>query len=123
MAGYSTKLDLATRVLREMQRVPFGESPNAEDVAVIYEKYDTKLEEWRDRSVAYWENTGSTVSEIPTSVIEPLVALMVNATEHQFGRNPKTVEQRQAIEERLLRWLRRHTTVKSKRKPVMVDYF
>lgn len=105
---YKTKLQLCTATLRDMTRLGFVDDASQEDVNVICERYDTKLEEWRDRNIAYWDNTDLTTKEIPVEIFDQLVALMVNETEAMFGRRPKSQADKRAAEEYLLRRVRFH---------------
>lgn len=119
-----TKAELATEMLKRSRIVGVAEDVPSEDMQRVTSIYDSKLEEWRDRSLVYWENTGLHVAEIPASCFDNLVALLINAAESQFGLNSNISQlDRMAIEDRLLRALRRHTRVQSARLPLEQDYF
>lgn len=102
-----TKSALSSAVLVQLRVTGAGETPSAEDAALVEDRYDAKLAEWRDRGVVWWPNTGRSVEEIPLEIFQPLVDLMENEIGHSFGRDNPAVERR-AIEERLLGNLRRN---------------
>lgn len=118
-----TKRDLAIETLRRARLVGSLEVPPAEDLARVVTVYNTKLEEWRDRGLVYWPNTNDVTEEIPIAVFDILVDLLVNVIAPQFGQATLSVLDRNAVEDRLLGRLRRHTHMKSSRLPVQADYF
>ena len=120
-----TKRELATEMLRRIRVVGLLEPAPAEVLTRVGAIYDSKLHEWRDRGLVYWENTdGFETAEIPGGVYETLVQLLINVGESQFGKNVQISQlDRNAIEDRLLRSLRRHTHMQSARLPAQVDYF
>ena len=119
-----TRRDLVTAMLRRARIVGSSEPVPAEDFEIVASIYATKLEEWRDRDLVYWANTGNDVAEIPPIVFDTLVNLMINEGESQFGKNINmSVLDRSLIEDRLLKRLRRHTHMKSSGLPVQPDYF
>ena len=117
-----SKEALATAVLRKMGIVAAGNSPSPADSQFVKETYDQKLEEWRDRGLIYWSNTGDAVAEIPAPVFQPLVALIENCVWPAFGRR-SAPEDQAAREELLLKALRRHVARPSTGLPLRVDYF
>ncbi|MGI9521239.1 MAG: hypothetical protein ACR2PG_06270 [Hyphomicrobiaceae bacterium] len=118
-----SKHQLAMAVLREMGLVANADEPAAEDLARIIAVYEQKLEEWRERRVVFWDNTEAATVDIPLVVFEPLVSLVVNAVEHEFGRNVRSTLERELDEVELLRDLRRHTAQRSAGRPIRVAYF
>jgi hypothetical protein len=119
-----TLRELITATLRRARIVGSLEMVPAEDFELVASIYGTKLEEWRDRSLVYWENTGSDVAEIPPQVFDVLVDLMINQSESQFGKNTNlSVLDRATIEDQILRRLRRHTHMKSSGFPTQPEYF
>jgi len=106
MATFKTKAQLSAAVLEQMNEVGVGQSVDPDEAALIEERYDWKLAEWRDRGLVWWANTTRSAEEIPLQVFQPLVDLMENEVMHSFGRdNP--MPQRKAMEEQLLVMLRR----------------
>ena len=119
-----TKKELATTMLRRSRIVGTLVEPAAEDLQRVTDIYDSKLAEWRDRNLVYWDNTGLDSAEIPDACFDTLVDLMVNADESQFGKNVQlSTLDRRSIEDRLLRWLRRHTRTRSSGMPIQPEYF
>ena len=121
-----TKRALVTEALRQMRVVGLNEDPPSEVMVRTGEIYDRKLEEWRDRDLVYWTNAAGAydTEEIPGPVFSNLVALLINRVEAQFGKNTNlTPLDRDNIEDRLLRSVRRHTHMQSARRPQHVDYF
>ena len=84
---------------------------------------------WKNGATAtlvYWTNTAGdySTSEIPGAVFHNLVSLLINRVESQFGKNTQTSQlDRDAIEDRLLKSLRRHTHMQSARRPHVVEHF
>lgn len=118
-----TKNQLCTEVLKRAQITGSADTPASEDLARVVAIYDTKLHEWMDRDLVYWTNTNGTTAEIPAPVFEPLVALLINAAERQFGKNAQiSLLDRQAIEDMLLKRLRRHTRMQSANMPHYGEY-
>ncbi len=112
-----SKKALATRVLRKMAVVAADESPASTDSTYVMSIYDDKLEEWRDRKLIYWPNTGEDVAEIPSVVVPALVNLIINEVATTFGKAPI------GDEELLLKPLRRHVARAPTGLPLRVDYF
>lgn len=117
-----TKTELSTAALRKLKAVAADETPSATDALFVENVYDDKLEEWRERDVAYWENTGRAVAEIPNIVFPTLVLLMANEVQGDFGQ-PQKMEDQVAREDVILRRLRRHTAMPSSGEPTDVEYF
>lgn len=117
-----TKTELSTATLRKLRIVAADETPSAADAAFVENAYDDKLEEWRERDMAYWENTGRAVAEIPNVVFPTLVLLMANEVQTDFGQAQK-LEDQIAREDVILRRLRRHTAMASSGEPTEVEYF
>lgn len=117
-----TKEQLVTATLRQMGLVPVGDSPAPENASFVKGVYDQKLEEWRDRNLVYWTNTGDAVAEIPDAVVQPLVMLLANWVGPSFGK-AATLEEQTAREEYLLKALRRHVARHPTGLPLRVDYF
>jgi hypothetical protein len=119
-----TKRQLGTEVLKRSRIVGAADTPSAVDLARVTDIYDTKLEEWRSRDLVYWTNTDLATEEIPIEVFDTLVALMINCSESQYGRNTQISQlDRMAIEDRLLRSLRRYVHMQSANLPTSQNYF
>lgn len=118
-----TKRDLITNVLRDLRVTGSLDQPAAEDYARVKEKYNSKLEEWRERDVVYWSNTltSDTEAEIPDLVFETVTALVANEVAPRFGYAMSPSEKRQN-EEFLLKQLRRLTALKTANRPNRADY-
>jgi hypothetical protein len=88
------------------------ETPSAEDASTVEAKYDSKLLEWRDEGLIYWDNgSNRNTEEIPDRVFSVLCDLMENEVRNQFKSDNPPV-QRMAQEVALLRRLRRHLAKK-----------
>lgn len=104
----ASKAQLSAAVLEQMNVTAGGETPSAEDAALVEARYDRKLKEWRERGYVFWPNgTNRDTQEIPDVVYQTIIDLMENEVAHSFGR-PNPVLERQAIEEQLLKRLRRY---------------
>lgn len=119
-----TKRKLITDALRRMRVVGLIEDPAAEVLSTVAEIYDTKHHDWQDRNLIYWTNSGYDTEEIPGAVFETLIRLVINFSEALFGQNVQLGQlERDAIEDRLLINLRRHTHMQSANRPVQAEYF
>lgn len=101
-----TKAQLSRAVLVRLINAA-DEVPDGPDSALVEDRYDTKLLEWRDEGLVYWTNTDRDTEEIPDRLFGILCDLMENEVRQDFKRdNPP--EQRAAREALLLKPLRRH---------------
>ena len=102
-----SKAQLSTRVLRDMNVYAPDETPSSQDAAIVEDKYDEKIGEWRDDGLVYWPNgTTRTTEEIPDQVYGVIADLMENEVRNAFkGDNPPV--QRMAQEVVLLSRLRK----------------
>jgi hypothetical protein len=105
--SHYTKRQLAIDTLYKLGYVPADGTPSAMDLDYVMRVYDGKLAEWRDRSVVYWPNSGAETAEIPAAVYQTLVQLLENWIGPTYGKSAPVAEQR-AVEEMLLKELKRH---------------
>jgi len=102
-----TKTEISTATLQQMRIVGTDETPAASDTAVVQNRYDSKLAEWRDKGLVWWPNTDAVTAEIPDEVAAIITDLMENETAHVFGKGLRTVAERMAQEDIILRRLYR----------------
>lgn len=88
MALVKTRLDLATKVMKDLSLLAPGESPSGRDAEDIGEVYDCMLEEIRDERYLYW-----TSDAIPTEVFLAVVELIALASQKMFGFPAPTGEE------------------------------
>ena len=99
-----------------------GENPDAVDASYVEQRYDVKLEEWRDMGLVYWPNTTRTTAEIPDVVFSALCDLLGNEISFAFGK-ASNVEDKDARETLLLKRLRRIMAKKSSGEPTRATYY
>lgn len=126
-----TKRQLVTAALRDLRLTALGETPAAEDFELGVEKYDTKLEELREKGLAWWPNTAGVAAsdtlEIPDSVFLPLTRVMIGELAGPFGKDTP-VEQDDAgrpmaVDKKGLMDLRRHMSKRDSGEPTTAEYF
>lgn len=122
MTAY-TKTQLIRDALLTMKVVAADENPAAHDHAYLSEMYDKKWAEWSDRDLVYWANTNDTTEEIPAAIYIILRNLLVNDTASAFGKGSSNVAEIVAMEEHLLKGLRRHKQRVASGFPTRVDTF
>lgn len=120
-----TKTQLSTAVLRDLREVGDGEAPTAEAAKLVEDAYDAKHAEWRRRGLAWWDNTGKHVAEIPLEAFQVVVDLMANETSGSLGRPeaPKSAADKREIEKSLLRDLRAMLHKPSSGEQTLIDLF
>lgn len=101
-----TKTDLITAVATKLRISGLGDTPAAEEAAIIRQAYDDKLEQWREMGLVYWTNTDNATQEIPNIVFPMMVMLVANWVAPDFGKGSAT--DAITMEEALLIPLRRH---------------
>ena len=80
-----SKTDLAYEVLKILRIAPSTDTADAEDVDLIRDKYDRRLELWRDDGLIHWPNTDNTTEEIPDNVFDAVVMAMCGEVYTYFG--------------------------------------
>lgn len=116
MANY-TQVNLATRVLRDLNVIDAAETPDTEDAAFVTEKYVTKYEELADEELCYWP-----LDAIPGAIFQSVCDLVKNEVQSAFG-TPQAPEDKEARELIILRRIRRHMHKRSSGQPVKATYF
>lgn len=98
------------------------ESPEAQDAAFVENRYDAKLEEWRDLGLVYWPNTDRNTAEIPDVVYAVLCDLMGNEVAGAFGK-AGPIEEKEAREALILKRLRRIMSKRGTGEPTRATYY
>lgn len=93
---------LAKSVLLKFGKIAAEESPSPEDQTYIIDEYRSKLADWSDDEMVYWDR-----NEIPDAVYATIVKLMVNEVQNAFG-GAASLEDMAQREILLLKRLRRH---------------
>lgn len=82
-----TTADLVERVLVELRILAAGETPSAEDSALIIADYDAAVQELETRGIAAWPS-----ASIPDRFFLPLVRYIAAVVAPAFGREYMDVE-------------------------------
>ena len=80
-----SKTDLAHEVLKILRIAPSEEMAEPEDVELVRDKYDRRLELWRDDGLIHWPNTDNTTEEIPDNVFDSVAMALCGEVYSYFG--------------------------------------
>jgi hypothetical protein len=80
-----SKTDLAYRVLQILRIAPSSSTADPEDVQLIRDVYDRRIELWRDDGLIHWPNTDNTTEEIPDNVFDSVAMAMCGEVHADFG--------------------------------------
>lgn len=119
----STKRQVVADALATMGVTGAGEEASNADAAYLNRIYDIKHAEWSGRGYVYWPNTGDNVAEIPYDVHFVVRDLLINQSANAFGKAQTPISQIAAVEEILLKQLRRHMARNPSGFPTKVDTF
>ena len=85
-----TKRELVSAALQELRILGAGESPSAEDFALVSDHYEDLRAELVDKGLTYWTNTSSETAEIPNVIFRPLSRVLASRVADAFGKQQPT---------------------------------